>query len=102
MQTAPKPRQLAVKLASDPVGFDLAETLRIWGRAPTAILISEVLAAMPKLPTADDIRADLRHVSRHIELLRRQLVDKEQRQAELLAQLPPAEARERAIARAKE
>ena len=43
LQGMSKPLQLALKLISDPEGFDRGRLLDVWGRPPTAITAEEIL-----------------------------------------------------------
>lgn len=49
LQGTPIVEQMALKLLTDPEGYDLGRTLEVWGRAPTAITPGEVLDEVRKL-----------------------------------------------------
>lgn len=102
MQGEPYRRGLARKLVSDPVGFDLQAFLQIIGRSSQAITIKEVLAHLPAdLPSADDALLTYEHWVRNVALLRRQLVDAEQKENRAHAEYRKAVSRERAIKEAE-
>jgi hypothetical protein len=100
-QGEPYARGLARKLLSSPDEFDIAEFLRVIGRARTAVTINEVLAelaAMPKQPPSlDECKSLIDHWDRKVLRLTQLLDEAEQNRRRAEKEFRKAEAREKKI-----